>query len=172
VTVAVPVLAEVTRPLLLTVATEVGLMVQATEGLSAMLPSLLVPDTVICTVLFWFPVSIVGLAGPTAIELMIGSTKNPRQLIPKASEASAANAPIRRSLDFSGENIVFSTAPIGRPQACSESLLSYPEIVAERVLSSAPSGTGTARKPSLAIGDHWQERALEANLQESCPAGK
>lgn len=122
-TVAVPVLAEVTRPLVETVATEVGVMVQATDGLSAMLPSLLVPDTVICTVLFVVPVSIVGLAGPTASELITGSTKKPRQLMAKDNERSAAKAPIKRSLDF-GENIVFSAAPIGRPLACSGSLFS------------------------------------------------
>lgn len=119
-TVAVPTLADVTRPVAETVATVVGVMVQDMDGLVAVLPSLLVPTAFICTVLFVFPVSMVGLAGPTASELSVGFTKNPRQLMAKASEARAAKAPMRRSLDFSA-NIVFSTAPVGRPLACSGS---------------------------------------------------
>jgi len=100
VTVAVPMLADVTRPVAETVATEVGLMVQATDGSLLVLPSLLVPNTVICTVLFVFPVSIVGLAGPTASELNVGFTKNPLQLTANASIASILNAPIKRRLDL------------------------------------------------------------------------
>lgn len=65
-TVAVPVLTDVTNPESETVAVEVGVMLQATDGLSAVLPSLLVPVTVIWTVLSVLPVSIVGLAGPMA----------------------------------------------------------------------------------------------------------
>ena len=99
-TVAFPTLTDVTRPVAETVATEVGLMVQATDGLLVVLPSLLVPNTVICTVLFVLPVSIVGLAGPTASELNVGFTKNPLQLTANASMASAPNAPIKRRLDL------------------------------------------------------------------------
>ena len=47
VTVAVPVLTDVTRPEEEIVATEVGLMLQDTDGWLAVLPSLLVPTTVI-----------------------------------------------------------------------------------------------------------------------------
>lgn len=99
-TVAVPMLADVTRPVLETVATDVGVMLQATDGLVAGLLSLLVPDTVICTVLSVFPVSIVGLAGPTTIELSVGFTKNPVQLAPRANVANTANAPSRRKFVF------------------------------------------------------------------------
>lgn len=100
VTVAVPTLADVTRPAAEMVATEVGSMLQATDGLLLVLPSLFVPNAVICTVLFVFPVSIVGLAGPTARELNVGFTKNPLQLTANASMASAPNAPIKRRLDL------------------------------------------------------------------------
>jgi hypothetical protein len=98
--VAVPTLADVTRPVAETVATEVGLLVHATDGSLLVLPSLLVPNTVICTVLFVFPVSIVGLAGPTASELNVGFTKNPLQPTADASAASTPNAPIKRRLDL------------------------------------------------------------------------
>ena len=99
-TVAFPTLTDVTRPVAETVATEVGLMVQATDGLLVVLPSLLVPNTVICTVLFVLPVSIVGLAGPTASELNVGFTKNPLQPTANARVASTLNAPIKRRLDL------------------------------------------------------------------------
>jgi hypothetical protein len=39
-----------------------------------------------------------GDAGPTAIEVRVGLTKNPLQLTASASVASAANAPTRRIL--------------------------------------------------------------------------
>ena len=93
-------LADVTRPVAETVATEVGLMVQATDGLLVVLPSLLVPNTVICTVLFVVPVSIVGLAGPTASELKVGFTKKPLQLTANTNKPSAPNAPIKRRFDL------------------------------------------------------------------------
>src|SRR5215831_6780100 len=96
VTVAVPTLADVTRPVAEMVATEVGSMLQATDGLLLVLPSLFVPNAVICTVLFVFPVSMVGLAGPTASELNVGFTKKPLQLTANASVASTPNAPIKR----------------------------------------------------------------------------
>ena len=96
VTVAVPVETDVTSPVLETVATVVGVTVQVTDGLLLVLPSLLVANTVICTVLSVVPVWIVGLAGPTAIELRVGFTKNPVQLTAKANEANTANAPIKR----------------------------------------------------------------------------
>lgn len=100
VTVAVPTLADVTRPVAEIVATEVGLMVQATDGLFEVLPSLLVPKAVIWTVLFVFPVSIVGLAGPTESELNVGFTKKPLQPTANASMVSTLNAPIKRRLDL------------------------------------------------------------------------
>jgi hypothetical protein len=62
------------------------------------LPSLLVPKTVICCVLLVVPVSMVGDAGPTASELIVGFTKKPVQLMVRANVATAANAPARRSL--------------------------------------------------------------------------
>jgi hypothetical protein len=100
VTVAVPTLADVTRPLAEIVAIDGESMVQATDGLLEVLPSLFVPNAVICTVLFVFPVSIVGFAGPTASELNVGFTKNPLQPTAKASVASTPNAPIKRRLDL------------------------------------------------------------------------
>jgi hypothetical protein len=100
VTVAVPTLAEVTRPDEEIVATVVGVIVHPTDGLVLVLPSLLVPTTVICTVLLVVPVSMVGVAGPTAIEVSVGLTKNPVQPTPIANSASAANDPIRRGLRF------------------------------------------------------------------------
>jgi len=100
VTVAVPRLADVTRPLAETVATVVGLIVQLTEGSLVVLPSLFVPNAFICTVLSVLPVSIVGLAGPTESELNVGFTKNPLQLTANARVASTANAPIKRSFEF------------------------------------------------------------------------
>ncbi len=96
VTVAEPVATDVTNPVLLIVAVVVGLTVQLTEGLPV-LPSLNVPTANICTVLFVFPVWIVGVAGPTASDDNVGFTKKPRQLAPRANVASAANAPISRS---------------------------------------------------------------------------
>jgi hypothetical protein len=56
VAVAVPVVTDVTKPFVVIVATLVGLMLQETEGLVVVLPSLLVPNTVICTVLPVVPV--------------------------------------------------------------------------------------------------------------------
>jgi len=72
VTVAVPMLADVTKPEEEMVATLAGVMVQETDGLFVVLPSLLVPNTVICTVLAVLPVSMVGDAGPTEIEEIVG----------------------------------------------------------------------------------------------------
>jgi hypothetical protein len=98
VTVAVPVPTEVTNPEEEIVAALVGLMVHATGTLLVVLPSLLVPNTVICTVLLVVPVAIVGDAGPTASDDKVGFTKNPVQLIARTNVASAAKAPARRSL--------------------------------------------------------------------------
>jgi hypothetical protein len=100
VTVAVPTLAEVTRPLEETVATDAGVIVQATEGWLAVLPSLFVPVTRICTVLFVEPVSIVGDAGPTEIEFSVGLTKKPVQATPRTRTANTAKALARRNLCF------------------------------------------------------------------------
>jgi hypothetical protein len=115
VTVAVPVATDVTSPVLETVATVVGVTVQVTDGLLLVLPSLLVANTVICTVLSVVPVSIVGLAGPTAIELRVGFTKNPVQLTAKANEAKTANAPIKRKVFFF-DDISISVSSELRPQ--------------------------------------------------------
>ncbi len=65
-----------------------------------LLPSLKVPTANIWTVSFVLPVSIVGVNGPTEIEVSVGFTKNPRQLTANAKAASAAKAPIKRSFDF------------------------------------------------------------------------
>src|ERR1700722_2089389 len=106
VTVADPVLTDVTRPVEEIVAIVVGVMLQETDGLLLVLPSLFVPNTVICTVLSVLPVSIVGDAGPIDIEDMTGFWKKPLQLTPKANVASAAKAPIKWSLRFI-DDIVF-----------------------------------------------------------------
>jgi hypothetical protein len=100
VTVAVPTATDVTRPVVEIVAADVGVAVQETEGLLSVLPSLLVPKTVICTVLLVVPVSMVGAAGPTASEDIVGFTKKPRQLMARANIASAAKAAARRSFCF------------------------------------------------------------------------
>jgi hypothetical protein len=100
VTVALPMLADVTRPVVEMVATVLGVMLHVTDGLLLLLPSLFVPNARICTVLSVLPVSIVGLGGLTESELNVGFTKKPVQLAAKANEASTANAPIKRNLDF------------------------------------------------------------------------
>src|SRR5271169_3915491 len=100
-TVAVPVLTDVTKPVAEIVATLSGLLgltLQETDGLLFVLPSLLVPNAFICTVLPVVPVWMVGVTGPTAIEDSVGFTKKPLQLTAKASVASAAKAPARRTL--------------------------------------------------------------------------
>ena len=109
VTVAVPVLTDVTKPFVVIVATlpSEGLMLQATDGVVVVLPSLLVPNTVICTVLLVVPVSMVGDTGPTDSEEIVGFTKKPVQLTAvAASIASAARAPARRSLWFADGIVV------------------------------------------------------------------
>ena len=111
VTVAVPVSTEVIKPVLETVATVVGVMVQVTDGLLLVLPSVLVPNTVICTVLFVLPVSIEGLAGPTASELNVGFTKNPVQLAARTNALKAAKAPTKRRF------FLFDDIPISTPSA-------------------------------------------------------
>jgi len=107
VTVAVPVLTDVTKPLVVIVATlpSEGLMLQETDGLVVVLPSLFVANTVICTVLPVVPVWMVGDTGPTDSEETVGFTKNPVQLMAVAARmASAVTAPARRSLWF-GDDI-------------------------------------------------------------------
>ena len=111
VTVAAPVATDVTSPVLETVATVVGVMVQVTDGLLLVLPSVLVPNTVICTVLFVLPVSIDGLAGPTASELNVGFTKNPVQLAARANIPRATKAPTKRKFFF------FDDIPVSTPSA-------------------------------------------------------
>jgi len=105
--VAVPVATDVMSPVLETVAVVVGDIVQVTDGLLVVLPSLLVPNTVICTVLLVVPVSIVGLAGPTARELSVGFTKKPVQLTARASDAKTANAPIKLKFDLFDDISIF-----------------------------------------------------------------
>ena len=95
--VAVPVLEDVTRPVFEMVATEAGFIVQETDGLLVVLPSLLVPTACICTVLFVLPVSMVGEAGPTANDEIVGFTKNPLQPTANAKARSTTNTPISRS---------------------------------------------------------------------------
>jgi hypothetical protein len=106
VTVAVPVLTDVTNPLVVIVATLVGVMPQVTDGLVVVLPSLLVPNTVICTVLPVVPVWMVGDTGPTESEEIVGFTKKPRQLTARARVARAARAPARRSLWFADDIVM------------------------------------------------------------------
>jgi hypothetical protein len=95
--VAVPTLTDVTKPEEEIVATESGLLVQATDGLVVVLPSLFVPVTVICMVLSVLPVSIVGDAGPIAIEVRVGFWKKPVHATPRARTRSTAMALIHRS---------------------------------------------------------------------------
>ncbi len=101
VTVAVPVATDVTNPLALIVAIDpsLGLILHVT-GVLPVLPSLKVANAVICTVLLVGPTSMVGEGGPTAIPETVGFTKKPRQLTANANIASAAKAPVIRSVDF------------------------------------------------------------------------
>lgn len=92
-----PVPTAVTNPLVLIVATDVEELLQLTAGLPV-LPSLKVPTALICTVLPVVPVSMVGVAGATVIELSVGLTKNPRQPAPKASRSKPAKARVSGSL--------------------------------------------------------------------------
>jgi hypothetical protein len=85
-------------------------MDQVTDGLVTGWLSLLVPLACICTVLFAVPISIVGLTGPTEIEVIVGFTKNPRQLAAKAKVASTAQAPI--SLDFLANMVLGLLRPL------------------------------------------------------------
>ena len=96
-TVAVPVVTDVTKPEEDIVATLVGLMLQETDGLFEVLPSLLVPNTVICTVLLVCPVSMLGDAGPTEIEDIVGFWKKPVQLMVSADARSRAKEQTMRS---------------------------------------------------------------------------
>ena len=107
VTVAVPMATDVTKPEVEIVATPAaGVRLQETDGLLLVLPSLLTPNAVICTVLVVVPVRMVGVGGPTAIEESVGLTKKPLQLTAKASVASAAKAPARRSLCFADDIVI------------------------------------------------------------------
>ena len=108
VTVAVPVSTDVTRPEEDIVATVVGVMLQETEGLLVVLPSLLVPNTVICTVLLVVPVSMVGDAGPTAIEDIVGFWKKPVQLMVTANMRSRATEPAKRTVCLD-RNVIVKT---------------------------------------------------------------
>lgn len=117
VTVADPVLTDVTRPEEEIVATEVGVMLHETDGLLEVLPSLFVPTTVICTVLPVVPVSIVGDAGPTAIEVSVGFWKKPVHATPTAKRRSTVMALIHRSWFFADDIVVWyswAIAPLAR----------------------------------------------------------
>ncbi len=106
VTVAVPRFTDVTKPVELIDATDGSLMLQATDGWPALLPSLLVPVTVICTVLSVFPVSMVGDAGPTASEDSVGLTKKPVQPSSATTIASAQRALARQSLCLADDIVI------------------------------------------------------------------
>jgi len=100
-------LVEVTRPeefMLAAVGSPAvtGAMAQLTAALPV-LPSLKLPVTLICTVLLVVPASIVAVEGATDIDVNVGFTKKPRQLTAKAKVASAAKAPMRRSLCFADD---------------------------------------------------------------------
>jgi hypothetical protein len=120
VTVAVPVLADVTKPEGEIVATLVGVMDQETDGLFVVLPSLLVPNTVICTVLPVLPVSMVGDAGPTEIDDRVGFWKKPVQLMVSANPVSMAKLQARRSFCLV-DDMVFRL--LGRASLGSKSLI-------------------------------------------------
>lgn len=106
VTVAVPRPTDVTKPVGLIVATVWSLMLQATGTLLVVLPSLLVPNTVICTVLSVLPVAMVGDAGPTTIDDRVGLTKNPVQPSSKTTIASAQRALARQSLCLADDIVI------------------------------------------------------------------
>jgi len=106
VTVAVPRFTDVTKPVELIVATVLSLMLQTTDGWPALLPSLLVPVTVICTVLFVFPVSMVGDAGTTASEDSVGLTKKPVHPSSATTIASAQRALARQSLCLADDIVI------------------------------------------------------------------
>jgi hypothetical protein len=94
------------------VAVDVGVMLQLTDGLLVVLPSLFVPNTVICTVLLVLPVSMLGVAGPTESEVRVGFWKKPRQLMPKAEIPSTPRAMVRRSFSFLDD--IFLNASLAR----------------------------------------------------------
>jgi hypothetical protein len=109
--VADPVATELTNPLEPIVAMPLdGEMLQVTAGFPV-LPSLYVPTANICTVLFVLPVWMLGEAGPTAMEVRVGFTKNPLQLAAKANAPSAAKAAIRWSF------WVLTNMVVGTPRA-------------------------------------------------------
>jgi len=107
VTVAVPRATDVTKPVEEIVATPVGVMVQATGTLLAVLPSLLVPNTVICTVLLVVPpIRMVGDAGPTTMDDRVGLTKKPVQPTSETTIASAQRALARQSLCLADDIVI------------------------------------------------------------------
>jgi hypothetical protein len=94
--------AAVTNPFALIVATVGSLLVQLTDGFPE-LPSLKVPTTDICTVLLVVAAKMVGVAGPTAMEVSVAFGKNPVQLTSIAIVINAAKSPAHRivcCLDF------------------------------------------------------------------------
>src|SRR5579859_831966 len=113
VTVADPTATDFTNPPAVMVAVVVGLTLQVTDGLPV-LPSLNVPTANICTVSLVLPVWMLGDAGPTASELSVGLTKNPRQLAASARIVSMATAATTRGVCFMDNVIVHSLGSTGQ----------------------------------------------------------
>jgi hypothetical protein len=85
-----------------------GAIPQLTDALP-LLPSLKLAVALIWTVLLVVPASIVDVEGTTVIEVSVGFTKNPRQLMARARVTSAAKAPTKRSFDVIDD--IFVQAP-------------------------------------------------------------
>ena len=98
--VVVPTPTAVASPELLMLATVVELLLDQVTGVLPVLESLKVPTAVNCLVegLLVVPVVMVGVAGPTAIDVSVGSVKNPLQLTPKAMTTNTAKASVNDSL--------------------------------------------------------------------------
>jgi hypothetical protein len=103
------------------------------------LPSLNVPVALICQV--WLTL-IFSPWGPTETPVRVGLTKNPRQLIARANAASAAQAPITRTLCLM-EDMVVGT-PRARPLQVLSLIFPNAKIVAEKISPGAHSGNGIA----------------------------
>jgi hypothetical protein len=145
VTVAVPTATDVTNPVEEMVAEDVGVMLHETDGLLAVLPSLLVAKTVIWTVLFVVPVSMVGDAGPTAREDIVGLTKNPVHPTPRAKIRSAAQDPARRSLFLDDDISYYHPRAPARIGAVSHHPLRYDFSVNPVVKNCSREDSGSSR---------------------------
>jgi hypothetical protein len=84
----------------------------------------------------------VGVVGVTVIAVGVGLTKNPVQLTANASVASAAKAPINRSLDLVEDMVLKDSLGARRsvPNGVFLPALSA-KIVAEKIWPGAHSGT-------------------------------